>query len=204
MRAMRNRVRGITLLELMVALSVAAVILAIGAPSFAEFRRNNRLTSAGNDFLAAIQVARTEAIKRQQPVAVCPTAAPENPGAGCSAGPFRSWLVFVDENNNCQREAGEERLRAEGPLSDAVEVRSNGVCISFAATGFLQPPTVTGQPTASRTIFCDERGIAAQDGTTLSAARGVFVSPTGRSRVTRDITSGTLSTDLTRWGLGCP
>lgn len=201
---MRNTVRGITLLELMVALLVAAAILAVGAPSFAEFQRNNRLTSAGNDFLAAIQVARNEAIKRQQPVAVCPTATPENPGAGCTGGAFRSWLVFVDDNNNCERDAGEERLRAEGPLDDAVQVRSNGVCISFAATGFLQPQAVTGQPTASRTIFCDDRGLARQSGTDLSTARGVFVSPTGRSRVTRDVTSGALSTDMTRWGLGCP
>ena len=61
-----------------------ALILGLAAPSFNEFRRNNRLTSTANDFLGAVQFARTEAIKRQQPVSVCATGEPHSAAATCA------------------------------------------------------------------------------------------------------------------------
>ena len=102
---MKTRSAGFTLMELMVTLALAAVILSIGAPSFGEFRRNNRLTSVGNEFLGAVQTARTEAIKRQTPVAVCPSADPTDAGATCTSGAFNGWIVFVDSNSNGDRDA---------------------------------------------------------------------------------------------------
>lgn len=49
-----------------------------------EFRRNNRLSSASNDLLGALQLARTEAIKRQRTVALCATADPQAAEPACS------------------------------------------------------------------------------------------------------------------------
>ena len=83
---MKSRSRGFTIVELMVTLSIAALILAIGAPSFNEFRRNNRLTGTANDFLGAVQTARTEAIKRQLQVSVCPSANPNDASPTCTNG----------------------------------------------------------------------------------------------------------------------
>jgi type IV fimbrial biogenesis protein FimT len=183
----------------MMVLALAAVILAIGAPSFNEFRRNNRLTGVANDFLGAIQTARTEAIKRQVPVAVCPS----DDGSVCTAGTFRGWIAFVDTNNSCTRDtadATETLVRVETRIdSDAAKPiyeESKGVCISFGSNGFRQ--NIGGKATADRTIFCDTRGNTKQGGTDLSAARGIEVTATGRARVTRVIA------DLTTWSLPCP
>jgi type IV fimbrial biogenesis protein FimT len=198
---METRQKGFTLPELMIVLALAATVLAIAAPNFSEFRVNNRLTSSGNDFLGAVSAARTEAIKRQVPVAVCPSADPRNAAATCTAGAFTGWIVFVDTDNDCVRDAGEELLRGDGPLDPALTASSNGVCASFAGSGFLQ--NIAGRATASRTLFCDERGAGAQAGTDQSMARGVFVTQTGRARVTRDISSG-VTTDLSTWGIACP
>ena len=194
---MENRSRGFTVVELMIALSIAALILAIGAPSFNEFRRNNRLAGTANDFLGAVQTARTEAIKRQLQVSVCPSDNPDDANPTCSAGDFTGWIAFVDPDGNCQRtgvpvpaplggaatvETDDINLvRAGGPIEARVNVVSLGTCISFAPTGFL----VVDANSASRTMFCDERGTALQDGTNLSAAREIQVSNVGRSRITR-------------------
>ena len=195
---MKSRSRGFTLTELLVALAVAGLLLGLAAPSFDLFRRNNRLTGAANDFLAATQVARTEAIKRQVPVSMCPSADPTSAGAGCGGGAFNGWIVFVDTNNDCSRAGGEAIVKTGGPIATSVTPKSNGTCISFAPTGFLQPAA-----DATRTVFCDDRGLAVVAGQNQSAGRGIFVTNTGRSRVTRDVTSGS-STDVSTWGLACP
>src|SRR5262245_47582960 len=67
---------GFTLFELLLVLVIVAIILGLGSPSFTDFRRNSRLTSAANDLLIANQLARTEAIKRQTTVSICPSEAP--------------------------------------------------------------------------------------------------------------------------------
>lgn len=194
--------RGFTLLELMTALTVAALILAMGVPSFGEFRRNGRMTSIGNDFLAMATRARTEAIKRQTSVSVCPS---NNANGPCTNGDFTGWLVFADTNANCLFDAGEAVLEGKASIDGAADgtthSRSNGVCLSFAATGFLQP--IAARATATRTLFCDSRGTAAVTGTTQAAARGILITTTGRARVSRDRYSGTES-DILTWGVACP
>jgi len=185
---MKTRSAGFTLMELMITLALAAVILSIGAPSFTEFRRNNRLTSVGNEFLGAVQTARSEAIKRQVPVAVCPSANPGDPAATCSGGAFTGWIVFADPDNNCVRDAGnpaiEPVLRVGDTIDPTLSTRSTGICASFGGNGFRQ--NIPGVATAGHTLFCDDRGKALQAGTNLSAARGIEVGLTGRSRVTRE------------------
>lgn len=196
---MKHRSHGFTLLELMIVLALAAVIFAIGSPSFNDFRRNNRLTGIANDFLGAIQTARTEAIKRQVSAAVCPS----DDGTSCTTGNFRGWIAFVDSNNDCSRttdDATEPLLRVETRIDDnassPVYQVSKGVCISFGTDGFRQ--TIAGKGTANRTIFCDSRGTALQKGTDMSAARGIEVTATGRARVTR------VTSQIGTWSMSCP
>jgi type IV fimbrial biogenesis protein FimT len=191
--------RGFTLIELMIALFVASILLAVATPSFRSFRDNNRMTGIGNDFLSAVLHARTEAIKRQVPVSICPATSAAGP---CTAGAFTGWIVFSDPNGNCTLDGGEPVFEGKASIDGATDgytfAKSNGTCLSFAPTGFLQ-----ANATATRTLFCDSRGLSAVTGTTLSAGRGLLVTATGRASVTRDRSSGTVN-DITTWGLTCP
>lgn len=201
---MTRRTQGFSLMELMVVVALAGAILAIGAPSFGEFRRNNRLTGTGNDFLAALLQARTEAIKRQQPVSLCASNDTTADSPTCTAGgAYSGWIVFEDRNGDCTRDAGEMVLRAQGPLEAAVKTKATGSCVPFAPTGFVTKRAGDPDDGVQRVLFCDERGVIAQQGTTQSVGRGVMITRTGRSRVTRDITSD-MDTNLSKWAIGCP
>jgi type IV fimbrial biogenesis protein FimT len=199
---MNNRSRGFTLMELMIVVALVGLILAIGAPSFGEFRRSNRMAGVANDFLVGIQIARSEALKRQTGVSMCPSDTPEADAAVCTDDMnFAGWIVFADPNNNCQREVDDDRevilqigTRVDTATSPGRRTTSvaDGNCIGFAATGFTRQTPGPGLVTARHTLFCDDRGDAPQPGTELSSSRGVDLSPTGRARVTRVIRDGKL------------
>jgi len=59
-----NKTSGFTLIELMITLSIAAILMSVAAPSFTSMIQNNRMTSQANQFIASLTYARSEAIKR--------------------------------------------------------------------------------------------------------------------------------------------
>ena len=84
--------RGFTLLELMVALTVAAVLFGVGVPSFVDMIRNNRAAANINELSTAFAIARSEAVRRGAAVTVCRS----SDGATCGANWAAGWIIFVD------------------------------------------------------------------------------------------------------------
>lgn len=88
---MKN-VHGFTLIELMIGIAILAIVLGLGVPSFMNTIERNRITTATNDLVMALQMARSEAIKRRTDVTVCRRNAAGNAcdnGANWAGG----WLV---------------------------------------------------------------------------------------------------------------
>lgn len=190
---------GFTLMEFMTTLAVAGVLAAIATPNMREFIRNSRLTSAANDMLHSMQVARAEAMKRRQNVVVCmsPDSSAANPA--CTAGGATGWIVFEDTNNSWSRNAGEQIIERQ-TFSDTVHlVADQDYIVSFASSGFIAPAGAATPTTA--VVMCDERGNVTVGN--QSAARGVLISNLGRARVTR-ATSEISDMLADRIGGGCP
>lgn len=67
---MQSMSRGFTLIEMMVVVTIAAVMLGLGLPSFKSFIAGQRVKTAASDFASAAVYARSEAIKRNAEVSV--------------------------------------------------------------------------------------------------------------------------------------
>ena len=96
---------GFTLWELLMTLLVAGILLGVGIPNVMEFQRSGAMTAAANDFVTGVLMARTEAVKRQVPVALCLSDNPTDPVPTCSPNAIadsatRGFVVFVDENGD--------------------------------------------------------------------------------------------------------
>lgn len=80
------------MIELMIAIAVLAIILALGAPAFNSAIQNNRAAATANDLVTALQLARSEAVKRRQNVVVCRR---NGDGDACEDGTgwAAGWLV---------------------------------------------------------------------------------------------------------------
>lgn len=63
--------RGLTLIELMITLSIAAILLAIGVPSFQRLILDQRLTGSANELLSGLAISRSEAIRLNTRLRFC-------------------------------------------------------------------------------------------------------------------------------------
>jgi type IV fimbrial biogenesis protein FimT len=190
-RAQRARAAaGFTLMEFLTTLAVVGIVAALAVPNMRPFIQNNRLTSASNDLLRSFQLARTEAIKRQQNVVVCASADPTAANPTCNYGTFNGWIVFQDTNSNWQADAGEAVLEQHALLDSTITVKQDkdrDAIESYAPSGFANP---AGAKNPTRNVLiCDVRGNKVTGA--QSVERALLVTATGRVRVSR------LSTDIT-------
>ncbi len=80
---------GFTLIELMVTISLLAVLLGIGVPSFQATIQGNRIATTANDMVAALHLARSEAVRRGVNMTLCPS----NNQSTCSGVWADGWVV---------------------------------------------------------------------------------------------------------------
>lgn len=83
---------GFSLIELLVTMVVAAVLLGVAAPGFVSLVQNNRSTVLANQLVTALNLARTEAIRRGVQINVCSS----SDGATCTGNWVDGWIVIVD------------------------------------------------------------------------------------------------------------
>jgi type IV fimbrial biogenesis protein FimT len=132
--------RGFTIVELLVGITLVGILLGLGAPSMATYLQNSKLASAAASYFNGVQLARTEAIRRnvrtEFVLTDTPVSAsdPANSAALLSSG--KNWIVRAASGASftlVEAKAGAEG--DGGATSAAIQVAGSAATIPFNGFG---------------------------------------------------------------------
>jgi type IV fimbrial biogenesis protein FimT len=154
---------GYTLSELLLALAVLSILIALAIPSFTTLLLENRLTTYSNQLNGTLQLARSEAVKRGQTTTVCSS----RDGTTCNGSWNEGWIILAGTTPVQTFPALEGRISlrftlSNGSPSERIQFNAQGFSIAYAGTW----------------RFCDPRGSA--------QARALLINSAGRVSSARD------------------
>ncbi|MGA8048932.1 MAG: GspH/FimT family protein [Burkholderiales bacterium] len=146
---MRRIQQGMTMIEMMIALAIAALILMLALPSFSIFLQNTQIRNGAESILSGLNFARTEAVRLNTPVrfqfvsdltATCTLSTTSlawvvsqaNPTAACNVAPGSGLAPLIMQT----------RSASEGTNNVVVAVTGGSTAI-FNGLGRLQSAGIT-------------------------------------------------------------
>jgi len=170
---MSRKPRGFSLYELLLVLTLMAVLVGIGLPSFSGVVARNRISVEINALFHAIHLAQKESIMRRQVVTICPsldssTCRSENDWS-------RGWIMFNNRDHDSppQRDSAEPLLRVH-LVDDTIMISANRRTFTLRST--------QKRATNGTFVVCDRAA--------RTAPKALVVSYTGRPRVAYRTTRG--------------
>lgn len=153
---------GFTLIEIMVAIGIVAVLASVGLPEFTVFLRNTRLAGVASDLRSDMQLARSESIRRNARVLVCPRSSATATTCATTVAAatwMNGWLVCHDTDNNGACDAATSSdpnpVRTRGAPSAPLSLSGPAASVIFLPIGNANAAatfTFTGGTTVTRTL----------------------------------------------------
>lgn len=151
---LRIAVRGFTLIEMMVAVALTGLLLALAVPALNAFTSNARQTSTINDFVSSMHIARSTAVTTNFRTTVCAS----SNGANCEAVSWdQGWIVFSDRDSD-QAVDNDETIVASSDGAEGLDIQSAefGQFLMYRPNGRVM--TVSAAGNSGQFTVCDNRG----------------------------------------------
>ena len=196
---MKKRALGFSLVELMVVVSIMAILALVGIPSYQDTVRRNALDSQQLDLISALNQARQEAVTRNTKVTICRST--DQTSCAAVTGDWGvGWITFINTGTAGTVASINDILAKHGALKQSVAVTLTDtnttptqlIYLQFSGTGYLSSNT----PLKSWFKLCTSDNKAIN-------ARAIIVETTGRGIQTPLLSSGVYG-DITGTALTCP
>lgn len=161
--------QGLTLIEMLIVIAIAGTLFTLAAPGFSNLLARNQQTSVLNTLLSHHHLARSEAIKSNQPVLLCRSKDSQQctPKAQWHDG----WIIFSDTDNNKKVNNNERIIYIQPALNNNLTIQYRG----FGSNKYVRY-FPDGHSTSNGTfIFCN------QDAEVLD--KFLIISRPGRARI---------------------
>ena len=203
---------GFTLGELLASIGILGMLFSLGVPSLVDFQRNSAMTNTTNSMISGLNLARTEALKRQLPVTLCGSPDPYAAVPVCGPAGDGGFIVFLDDNGNGVfgeptdgngvLDPGEIVVHQSQASGELIDLSANGgTYVAYGPDGYLVPiANGQAQPSSTVLLYCDDRGNRDIGG--RSSARVVTIAITGRPQALRD--QDDVATAVAATGGACP
>ena len=117
-----SKSRGFTILEVFIAIAVAAILLGVAVPSLRNFTANSQVVAASNSIVEGLNLARFTAVTSGDEVVICPSADEST----CTDEQWsEGWIVFGNADGN-GTPAAAERIRVSSQTGNLVVSQYSG------------------------------------------------------------------------------
>lgn len=131
--------KGFGLIELIVTISIVAILMAIALPNFQGTINSNRTTSQSNDLIGAFNLARNEAISRNRVVTVCAANTSSGTPTDCANNGYWNlgWMVYVDTvtDSGAPVTVPAANILRTGSGDESIAISSNAAFVRYSSRG---------------------------------------------------------------------
>jgi prepilin-type N-terminal cleavage/methylation domain-containing protein len=124
---------GFTLMELLIVLTIAAILTFQIVPSFARLIQSMRISAAASNMERTLRIARSAALLRRELIRICPS----EDGYWCSNNNDWStgWITYVDQTGEAIRNPEDIIIATQGPYKAIGIYYNRGGRVSVNALG---------------------------------------------------------------------
>ena len=172
------KTKGFSLVELMITLSILAIVMALAFPSFSTLLIKQKIKSKRDELMSAFQYARTEAVTQNRPVSICPSANPWSSSPTCSGNTdwTTGWIVFYDTSLSTTPVVHTPILRGYP--------RVEGITVKYNSSGAASPNLIRYVATGMMDTAFSPGTFELSDPKNITPPRSMIISPTtGQARI---------------------
>ena len=168
---------GLTLIELLIVLLILGVTLAFGGPAMRQLVYGMQVSSEISRLMGAVNLVRSEALRLNQAVTMCPSSMAETGDAVCTGDFSDGWIIFANHNRDKVLNAEDQLIRVFEALPAGFTITNRkGTIPASERITFLSD----GSSRRNRTLL-----VCAPDASNITA-RSLVMNIVGRPRLARD------------------